>query len=500
MLDRLLSRKPPPQASKPPPGSLQEHLDRLRSTRLIQLADNDFDWLTVGDMIQGTQIFGATGSGKTSGSGRYLATQFLERGWGGLVLTAKRQDADEWTHWARHVGRQNDLLFLTPGGDWQFNFLAYELDHPPPHSSPTHDVAALLLAAMAGGSERDASTDPFWSDSLRQLLHNTIDLALLASQSTDIETLANIIRTAPQTPKQPSSPEWQDTSLCWKLLDAADARALSPDTRKDLDEAIHYFVQEFPSLASRTRSIVVSSVLSKLTALLRSPLRELFSGSEPSRQATPELTHQGKVVIVNLPVKVFGETGRFAQKLVKLVWQRATERRTVGLETQPVFLWADEAQYFVTPEDALFQQTARSSLAATVYLTQSLSNYIASMGGHSAQAQTDSLLGNLLTKIFHANADPATNEWAERLIGRDLSVEHSQNISTGHTVDNYPADPHYTFGTSRIEQPVLRARAFTTLRMGGGPDRLTEAVVFKPGAPWKSTNDNFLRCSFDQGT
>lgn len=500
MLDRLLSRKPIPPIATASPDALQQHLDRLRSTRLIQLAANDSDWLTVGDMIQGTQIFGATGSGKTSGSGRYLATQFLEQGWGGLVLTAKRQDARDWEQWARSTGRLHDLVHLTPGGDWQFNFLAYELAHPPPHSSPTHDVAALFLAAMAGGGERESGSDPFWNDSLRQLLHNTIDLALLAHQRADIETLANIIRTAPQTNKQAATPEWQDTSLCWKLLLAADGRDHPPAVRKDLDEAVHYFVEEFPSLASRTRSIVVSSVLSKLTALLRSPLRELFSGEGESEQATPELTHRGKVIIVNLPVKVFGETGRFAQKIIKLVWQRATERRVVGIDTQPVFLWADEAQYFITPEDALFQQTARSSLAATVYLTQSLSNYVAGLGGPTARSQADSLLGNLLTKIFHANADPVTNEWAERLIGRDLSVEYGQNISTGHSVDDYASNPRYSFSSSRVEQPVVRARAFTTLRMGGGPERLTDAVVFKPGKPWKSTNDNFIRCSFDQGS
>ena len=36
------------------------------------------------DACEGTMIFGGTGSGKTSGSGRTLATSFLAAGFGGF--------------------------------------------------------------------------------------------------------------------------------------------------------------------------------------------------------------------------------------------------------------------------------------------------------------------------------------------------------------------------------------------------------------------------------
>src|SRR4051794_34371399 len=54
-----------------------------------------FSW-TVNDAFEGTQIFGETGSGKTTGSGARIARAFLEKGFGGLVLTAKTTDAYEW--------------------------------------------------------------------------------------------------------------------------------------------------------------------------------------------------------------------------------------------------------------------------------------------------------------------------------------------------------------------------------------------------------------------
>jgi len=46
------------------------------------------------DACEGTMIFGGTGSGKTSGSGRALATSFLSAGFGGLVLCAKIRAGD----------------------------------------------------------------------------------------------------------------------------------------------------------------------------------------------------------------------------------------------------------------------------------------------------------------------------------------------------------------------------------------------------------------------
>jgi hypothetical protein len=44
---------------------------------------------TVGDACEGVLIMGATGSGKTSGSGAHLAHAYLRAGFGGMVLCAK---------------------------------------------------------------------------------------------------------------------------------------------------------------------------------------------------------------------------------------------------------------------------------------------------------------------------------------------------------------------------------------------------------------------------
>ena len=70
------------------------------------------------DALEGTQIFGATGSGKTSGSGASLATAMLAAGFGGLVLTAKPSDFADWAHPERglmaRAGRKDRPVVLGP--------------------------------------------------------------------------------------------------------------------------------------------------------------------------------------------------------------------------------------------------------------------------------------------------------------------------------------------------------------------------------------------------
>lgn len=84
---------------------------------------NDRDLWTVKDAFEGTQIFGATGSGKTSGSGQQIALSMLKSGFGGLVLSAKRDERDLWQRYVKAAGRDEDLIIFGPEHPWRFNFL-----------------------------------------------------------------------------------------------------------------------------------------------------------------------------------------------------------------------------------------------------------------------------------------------------------------------------------------------------------------------------------------
>lgn len=449
------------------------------------------DAWTARDAFEGLQIFGSTGSGKTSGSGHAIARAFLKHSFGGLVLTAKPDEPELWrAYWAAAGRDPEHLLIFEPGGRWRFNFLDYEMRRGGAGAGLTENLANLFITVMetATGQRQGGSSDPYWSNALKQLLRNAIDLSALATGSVSLPDLARIVRDAPQTPEESRSPEWRNASRCFALLERGNVRRqggeFTQTQARDFETTLDYWAGEFPRLSDKTRSIIVSSFTSLADAFLRGQLYDLFCSDTT---IVPDVTHGGCVIVLALPVKEFGDVGRFAQILFKHLWQQATERRRITGNSTPVFLWADESQFFVTSHDALFQTTARAARAATVYLTQNISNYYAVMGGEHAKASVDSFLGNLNTKIFHANGDPITNQWAADLIAK-----------TWQTKTSFTSGDRSSTSISKSLEFQIDPIEFTRLRKGGPQNKLTvEGVVFQAGRDW-STRQNFLRADFAQ--
>lgn len=463
--------------------------DPLLDRTLLMLAgQNPF---TIRQACEGIQIFGATGSGKTTGSGQALALAFLQAGFGGLVLTAKPDECGRWQAYCRETGRIEDLLLFEPGGTPAFNFLEYERKRPGAGAGLTENIVRLFMTVLevGGAGQNFGGGDAYWGNALRQLLRNAVDLILLAGQPLSLKAIDQVIASAPQSPEQVQDPKareaWKKDSLCFDYLAAASERA---GESQDFEITYSYWVRQFPHLAERTRSIIVSSFTSLADAFLRGPLFPLLCDR---LTVIPEHTHAGKILLLNLPVKEFGEVGRFAQTLVKYCWQRATEQRDTAAYPHPVFLWADEAHFFVTSHDAEFQSTARSARAATVYLTQNLSNYYAAIGGDpTGKAKADSLLGNLQTKVFHANGDSVTNLWAAELIsktwGRRQSLSFQETTQAGVT-----SSESLEFQIEPVE--------FTRLAKGGPESGLiVESILFQAGRKWRGTGRNYLPHVFSQ--
>ena len=190
---------------------------------------------------------------------------------------------------------------------------------------------------------------------------------------------------------------------------------------------------------------------------------------------------------MDFPVKEYLQAGVYAQGLFKFLWQQATERREVKEESVPVFLWIDEAQLFLSDYDQIFQTTARSSKACTVFISQNISNYYVSIGGRNPQAKADSLLGNLSTKIFHSNNDTVSNEWAAKTIGKAFRNVESVSIGKGDSI-----------GLSQQFHWQVEPREFTTLKSGGQQnDYRVQGIVTIAGREW-SNGRNFIKKSFNQ--
>ena len=160
---------------------------------------------TVRHAVEGVQIFGGIGSGKTSGSGYLLACKYLTNGFGGLVLTVKPDEKKMWQEFARLTGREDDLIILEPRGQHAFNFIDYETSIASGQSSLTDNVVEVLKTVIRAGQEQSSgkSDDSFWETALDMLIFNVIDLCKLAFGRVTVNRLFDIVQTIPKSHDTP---------------------------------------------------------------------------------------------------------------------------------------------------------------------------------------------------------------------------------------------------------------------------------------------------------
>jgi len=447
----------------------------------------------VRDACQGVQVFGATGSGKTSGSGRYLAMSYLAYGFGGLVLCAKPDERQLWEELTEATGREDDLIIFDATGDkHRFNFLDYERNNAGDGVGLTANVVELIsqVVRAVDREEKDQAEKPFWKNALRQLTTATIELAGFAGLPLRFDLLSDIVRTGPHSVQQWTDPDWQRDSVCYQCIAEGDAnRTRDEEEEADFQKCRSYWIHDFARLHPETRGSIVLSFTMVVDLFNARPLRKLLS---TDTTLTPDDTFDGKIILLDLPIQTYYRAGRIAQFIWKYVWQRAVLRRKVQPATCPVFLWADESQNFIGDFDPEFQAVARSSRACTVYLTQNLGMYKKALGEGSDNA-VEAFLGNLQTKVFHQNSSTETNEWAAELFAKDWMTKTGTN--SGFSGGGASAGQNTTQEMNYQVPPIT----FTRLARGGPQsNRIVEGILYKGGTVFKATGMNFLPVQFKQ--
>lgn len=514
---------------------------------LINFSEDPADKWRLSDAVRGVQVFGGIGSGKSSGSGKLLALTFLKNGFGGLVLCGKPDERENWEKYARLTGRYDDLIFFDKYSGYEFNPLIYELTRETEGAGDTTNIVNLFMSVYKLGKRINGSEaksgDSFWENALRRLLIRTIDLLKFAKEELSIVNIIDVISDAPygsdfltyrdelkeqakQKGQEDCLKEWYLSTYCtacvMNLVD--NLKAEKDQLLKDKEEltekvkklGIELFIEEQEEIEEREEELAEKGILCKsieryflkelanLAHETHSSLLEMAYGiTEPfmngilARQfakglnIVPEVTFncedgRGKIIILDYPVKNYLESGIYAQSIFKLLWQQSVERRKIaeGEYAIPVFLWADESQFFVSEYDMIFQTTARSSRACTVFLTQNISNYYAMMGGENAKSRVDSLLGNLSTKIFHANNDYVTNEWASNTIGKIFLNMNSAGFALQLSKTGVPS---LSSGASEQLHYQVEPKDFTVLKSGGKENEfIVSGFIITAGKEWSS--------------
>jgi hypothetical protein len=157
-----------------------------------------------------------------------------------------------------------------------------------------------------------------------------------------------------------------------------------------------------------------------------------------------------------------------------------------------VFWFCDEAHELVCNYTPEFLATARSARVASVLISQNKPNYLAVMGGEAGRHRVEAFLGNIGTKIFHANGDPETNRWASDTISEEMQTRSNWHAGSEQGQGRGG-------GSEAPGRKVLPAE-FTMLKKGGPQNGfVTECIVYQTGASFAANGGQpYLRTLFRQ--
>jgi TraM recognition site of TraD and TraG len=450
------------------------------------------DTFTLRNAVESVAIFGELGAAKTTGSAAWILLKYLEIGMGGLVCCVKPGDRELIEAYARQTGRAESLIVVSPGNRWRCNLIRYALMRPGIVGSRVEQIVSLLMTVVEAaerGERGGGNGDKFWQRSLRQILRNALEICIAASGEVTMAMLHEVITSAPRNHGEVHSAEWQAASACYRLIEQAEGRGRNTREQSDFELAAKYFLRDFPDLPNDTRGSILATYGVMADVLLRGHMADLFDGET---SFIPDLTFDGAVIILDLPIKVYGQAGVYVQSAFTYLWQLACEQRNVKTNPRPVFWFVDEAHELVgnyTPE---FLATARSARVASVLISQNKPNYLAAMGGEAGRHRVDAFLGNMGTKIFHANGDPETNKWASDIISEE--VQTRTNWHGGGEQGQGRGG-----GGEAVGRKVMPSE-FTSLKKGGAQNGfVTEVIAYQTGASFLANGgEPYLRTAFTQ--
>lgn len=473
------------QQREPDPScwSLSDQVARLSS---------DVD-LALRDLCDGVLILGGNGSGKSSTSGRLLFESMLSRGAGAVFLTVKDSDPADYIRYAESVGRGSDVVRFAPGGSHRINLIETAAAQ-----GGTEAVVKMLSVAMRiveSGRAEAHGGDPIWDRARDVLTRNLCDLVHAAGEPLSLEVMANVLDSAPtdlaaaaavlelaerREPCLDGTKKLSDFERCYIKASAQSRAGNSPVDVYTAKATARYWTGEYPTVPDRTRGSVRFGFDAMLGALTRGQIAHLCT----TETTLPlSVLREGKIVILDLPVRRYGESARIVQAIFKHLVQNELEREAIDAdsEVRPVLIGLDEAQEFLSDTDVAFQATARSARACTVMISQSVAGMRRALGRDG----TEKLLGVLGTKIVHA-CDGETASWMADLIGQDWRF--SPTIGDRGSVS-----------LSRAKRHLIEPIAFSHLARGGPEfNYCSEAYVFKSGARWGPRERNFARVTLHQ--
>jgi hypothetical protein len=457
-----------------------------------------FEWapgcpFSLRSALESVAIFGELGAAKTTGSAAWILLKYLEIGMGGLVCCVKPGDRELIELYAKETGRSDSLIIVSPNNKWRCNLVKYAQKRPGASGSRVEQIVSLLMTiveAAERGERTNSQGDKFWPRALREQLRNGAEVSIAARGEVTMSLLDGVITSAPNSHEEVQSEEWQKSSLCYQLIEEAEAGEKTHREQADFELAATYFLRRLPGMPNDTRGSIQATYGVMADVLRRGHMADLFDGET---NFVPDVTFGGAIIVLDLPTKIYGQAGILVQSAFTYQWQLACEQRDVKANPRPVFWFVDEAHELVCNYTSEFLATARSARVATILISQNKPNFLAAMGGEAGRHRVDAFLGNMGTKIFHANGDPETNKWASDMISEAVEIRRNYHGSREGDGRNNSG------GSETVGRKVLPSE-FTMLKKGGAQNEfMTEAIVYQTGTAFSANRgEPWLRTQFRQ--
>lgn len=472
------------------------------------LSWNLHDHVHLFDVLTGIQVWGATGSTKSTTTVEMFSKAFLANGFGAIYFAVKPDDPANYLRHAVECGREKDVILFGPGHPATFNFVDDGLGNGGAGLAANITSLLSIVSGLAGGTRSGKASGgredgSFWEKLDNRLISAATLLLIRALQPVTTVNLERVVLALPRTREQVGEEEWMNESYLFRCLRDADRLATTDEDREDVVRLADYFLLDMAQIGEKLRATVQTSVGATLDLFNHSITRRLISSPAPSFRM--EMLQEGKILLVNMPVMTYGVLARAIQACLKHCFQLAQNRRDVSANPRPVAMVCDEAQAIIDLEhDAAFACTARSTRSVCLYATQSISNYYAVSPGPQGEARVHSLLGNLLCQVAHQTTDTRMVEYLQSLFGkrkRLLMSGGTQNSGrdwVGGALGLASSGNSVNAGYAESMDFDIQAEQLQRLARGGPPDWISEALVFQGGKFFRSTGRPYLPVRFKQ--
>lgn len=461
------------------------------------------DELGISDSVLAAGIFltGAIGAGKTSVI-RLLETAILNRFTPGLIHCCVKQDeGDNAESIIKNSVMKDRCIRLIPGR-FTFNFVSYELFGREGGSPETLTRLFQRLNDILQRSTND-NDEAFWKQLFYDyILHASTVAAYAYREAVTVEHIHDCIVESPASHAAMDDPNYKQTNGCYLMLKRAEANLQSEAEARNLTQASQFFQKKTVNLGERARGAGLQQCSSTLRPFLRSPLYETVVSKTSSW--TPEAPLNQYCCIVDAPVLVYQDGGRFINLLIAIMTMEAALRRR-NPETY-VIVCRDEYHQCCDAEfDVMAQSISRSQKLACISAVQNLPLLHSALGGdQKAEQDMRALIGNFATKFMLQNICNFTNEYFAELFGRKRQLFSGFS----ETPDNAQQEGiegaiygHGGFHHSQNEQLdyALPPQSFVNLARGGPDyDFLISCYQSSAGRIYPETGDAFRGITFSQ--